>query len=236
MKKLLSVLLALSLILSLAAGAAVAETTYVYINGATVHVRDGAGTEYWSLGIAHKGEALVYKNSIVTDDRGVDWYKVSFKGTTGYVSSRYASFDKNGVKYVYVKGNTVNVRESNNLKAKIIAIVHKNERLTYTATAKDSRGVVWYKVFVGSKPGWISSRYASTSSSWDETSYVKASNGQTWVRKNPSLSGTKLTVLEEGDYAEYLGEKSRDSRGVLWYKVKFDGKTGWVSSRYTKIV
>ncbi len=236
MKKMLSVLLALSLILSLAAGAAAAETTYVYINGTTVHVRDGAGTEYWSLGIAHKGEKLVYKDSIAADDRGVDWYKVSFKGTTGYVSSRYASFSEGGAKYVYVKGATVNVREDGDLDAKIVAIVHKNDRLTYTATAKDDRGVTWYKVFVGSKTGWISSRYASTSSSWDETYYVKANNGQTWVRKSPSLTGAKLTVLEEGDYAEYLGEKSRDSRGVLWYKVTLDGKTGWVSSRYTKIV
>ena len=94
------------------------------------------------------------------------------------------------------------MRECINLKAKILAILHKNERLTYTATAKDSRGVVWYKVFVGSKTGWISSRYASTSSSWDETSYVKASNGQTWVRKNPSLSAPQLTVPEHPHYPE----------------------------------
>ncbi len=236
MRKLLSILLALSLILSLAAGTAAAETTYVYIIGATVNVREGAGTEYWSLGIAHKGEKLVYQNSTVTDSRGVDWYKVTFKSTTGYVSSRYASFSADGITYVYVKGTTVNVRADHDLDAKILSIVHKNERLTYITTAKDSRGVTWYKVFVGNKTGWISSRYASTSSSWDETTYVKANNGQTWVRKDPNLNGTKLTVLEEGDYAEYLGEKSRDSRGVLWYKVKLDGKTGWVSSRYTKIV
>lgn len=236
MRKLLSVLLALSLILSLTAGAAAAETTYVYINGETVHVREGAGTEYWSLGIVHKGEKLVYKNSIVADDRGVDWYKVSFKGTTGYVSSRYASFDEEGVKYVYVKGTTVNVREDNDLDAKILAIVHKDDQLVYTASATDDRGVTWYKVFVGSRTGWISSRYASTSSVWNATIYVKANNGQTWVRKSPSLSGTKLAVLAEDDYAEYQGEKAYDSRGVLWYKVTLDGKTGWVSSRYTKIV
>jgi hypothetical protein len=40
--------------------------------------------------------------------------------------------------------------------------------------------------------------------------------------------------MERGlDDARYLGETSIDDRGVLWYKIKWNGREAWVSSKYT---
>ena len=41
--------------------------------------------------------------------------------------------------------------------------------------------------------------------------------------------------MQKGESATYLGSYSTDERGVVWYQVRFEGQTGWVSSRYTTL-
>ena len=65
---------------------------------------------------------------------------------------------------------------------------------------------------------------------------VKAVSGDTYVRKHPDKDADDFGVLYRGDSAPYLEEKRWDDRDVVWYKVDFHGRKGWVSSRYTKIV
>ena len=64
---------------------------------------------------------------------------------------------------------------------------------------------------------------------------VVASRGSTYIRSSASLNGKKLGSLPEGASATYLGDSKRDDREVIWYKVKYKGTTGWVSSRYTTL-
>jgi hypothetical protein len=66
--------------------------------------------------------------------------------------------------------------------------------------------------------------------------HVKAVSGDTYVRKHPDRDAGEIGVLYQGDSTPYLGEKAWDDRPVIWYKVKFEGRTGWVSSKYTKLV
>ena len=65
---------------------------------------------------------------------------------------------------------------------------------------------------------------------------VKAVSGDTYVRKHPDKDTADYGVLYRGDSVPYLEEKRWDDRDVVWYKVSFHGKKGWVSSRYTKII
>ena len=65
--------------------------------------------------------------------------------------------------------------------------------------------------------------------------YIKATS-DVWVRKGPGLKYDKIDVLYKGHKCAFLGEVSKDDRGVAWGKVNFKGKTGWVSSKYAKIV
>jgi hypothetical protein len=70
----------------------------------------------------------------------------------------------------------------------------------------------------------------------DKGRRVKAVSGDTYVRKHPDKDAPDFGVLYQGDSAPYLEEKRWDDRDVVWYKVNFHGRKGWVSSRYTKIV
>ena len=63
---------------------------------------------------------------------------------------------------------------------------------------------------------------------------IGAVTGDTYVRTGPGLKYKTIGVLHKGDETKYLGKSSTDDRGVAWYKVDWNGRTGWVSSRYTR--
>lgn len=66
--------------------------------------------------------------------------------------------------------------------------------------------------------------------------YIEGDDGKSHVRTGPGKEYKKLGVLHIGEDARYLGETSIDDRGVLWYKIRWNGKAAWVSSMYTKKV
>jgi hypothetical protein len=60
--------------------------------------------------------------------------------------------------------------------------------------------------------------------------------GSIHVRKGPGLDYAEIKVIKSGKTAKYLGSTKKDVRGVAWYKVSFNNKTGWVSSRYSELI
>lgn len=64
---------------------------------------------------------------------------------------------------------------------------------------------------------------------------IKAT-GSVNVRTGPGLQYPSIGTIEKGDKLVFLGATKKDDRGVRWYKVKYNGKNGWVSSKYSKIV
>ncbi|MBP3652756.1 MAG: SH3 domain-containing protein [Clostridia bacterium] len=153
-------------------------------------------------------------------------------------------------KYVKVTGGTVNIRSKAGMNGSVLTSVNQGAVISCLGVAsKDSSGMTWYKVKANGKTGWISSRYAkkasapsassSSSSSGPEVGmsgkYVKASTGSVTLRSKPNLNGTALDTIAKGKTVTFLNKASTDSRGVVWFKVKYNGKTGWVSSKYTKV-
>lgn len=65
------------------------------------------------------------------------------------------------------------------------------------------------------------------------TRYIEGDTGKSHVRTGPGLGYRKLGVLHVGEDARYLGKTSVDDRGVVWYKIRWNGRDAWVSSRYT---
>lgn len=65
--------------------------------------------------------------------------------------------------------------------------------------------------------------------------YVKGVSGDSNVRTGPGLSYDSIGALKKGQSAEYLDESSIDDRGVAWYCIYFNGRNGWVSSKYTEL-
>ena len=58
--------------------------------------------------------------------------------------------------------------------------------------------------------------------------------GNVKVRRGPGLNFGVLGYLDKGDTLTYDGASEYDDRGVKWYRVKYRGSFGWVSSRYSK--
>ncbi len=239
MKMILRKILLLAVIAALlaATGAALAESAYVQASG-NVHVRTGAGTDYRSLGVVSDGTRLTYLNESKNDSRGVTWYRVQYNSnTTGWISSRYSSVKNYDQKVTATSGQTY-IRTAGNLNAEKLDVLPKGASGTYLNESHvDERGVTWYRISYDGVKGWVSSRYTKLSSSSVElpSRKVIATDGQTNVRSEPNLYGKILGVLKEDKSLTYLNQSSTDDRGVAWYKVSYEGGTGWVSSKYTTL-
>lgn len=232
------------------------ENSYVQASGGKTYLRTAPNLNGSILSTLQDGQKAEYLNQTSTDDRGVVWYRVSLDGEKGWVSSRYtklvgASASNTttlpefnfGYGSVKITGGSVNVRKTPNLNGKYMGGVNKGDVLDYQGqSSTDDRGVIWYKVEYEGEDGWVSSRYSELTNSVSlpdfsfTTQYVKADDGNCNVRSTPNLNGTDLGTMKKGEKAEYLGSSSTDDRGVVWYKVSWNGKTGWVSSRYASIV
>ena len=133
----------------------------------------------------------------------------------------------------------LNVRKGPGLDYTSVGTMKAGKVLEFDKTSKDERGVIWYHV----KGGWVSSKYTTQiqgsvnggkSSSKSSGDTVKAT-GDVRLRKGPGLDYAEITTMKKGQTASYLGSTKKDARGVAWYKVSFNGRTGWVSSRYGKL-
>lgn len=60
--------------------------------------------------------------------------------------------------------------------------------------------------------------------------------GSVWLRSAPNLNAEQITSYKEGKSLTFLGETAEDERPVLWYKVTDGKNTGWISSKYSKLV
>ena len=125
-----------------------------------VNLRKGPGLNYAVTTSVKKGTVMNYMGTTKADSRGVNWFKVSYKNKTNWVSSRYASFTQTKTRQVKATAE-VNLRQGPGLNYKASASVKKGTKLTYLNQSKtDSRGVNWHKVSYKGKALWISSRYA----------------------------------------------------------------------------
>lgn len=230
------------------ASAPVVETKYVTATG-NVNVRKGAGLDFSSMGTVNAGTSLKYLNETSVDDRGVAWFKVEFKNTTGWISSKYSKLDGDvNFEASYLRATAhVNVRSGPAGSYEDLGTLEKGEQVLYLhESAMDGNGDTWYKVqYYSYFQGWVIGKYAKLVTD-DESgvpateldvvgTYVKATGGKSTLRGQPNVEAKNMGTIQKGQTAEYLGDYSVDERGVTWYKVEFNGKIGWVSSRYTTL-
>ena len=215
---------------------------YVLISGGDCHVRSMPNLSGTSYGVLREGQTAHCLGGQSTDNRGVLWYEIDFNGMSGWVSSKYALLNGVGaVTYANITGGDCNMRNNPNLSGKVLKVLKEGASAIYQGqTSTDNRGVDWYYVNYNGTYGWVSSKYtvlSSTPSSSTSTSsgYVKATSHKVNLRDVPNLNGQDIGTMDKNETATYLGEKSTDSRGVVWYKVRFQGEVGWVSSRYSKL-
>ena len=204
----------------------------------SMHIRAGADRSYASRGTVPSGVTLSYY-ATSKDGRGVTWYKVTYKGVTGWISSTYTKGAGGSGSYT---GGTaasgtitttanVNQRKGAGTIYDQVGMVPKGVTLTYDRTGKDGNGTTWYRVTYGGRTGWIISSYTKP---YTPTAVGKViTTGTVHHRASANRTSTSQGVIGIGVTLTY-DKTSVDSRGVTWYHVTFNGKPGWISSKYAK--
>ena len=210
---------------------------------ASVNLRKGPGTGYAKIIAVTKNREFEYTGVSKYDSRGVVWHKIEYKTGYAWVSSAYSdvydgSTKLSDSKYVTTTAS-VNLRKGPGTGYGKLSTASKNTKLFYLGESKkDSAGTTWYKVSCSKGEAWVSGKYAklntASGSSSSSASYVKTTASVN-LRKGPGLDYAKVVAYSKDKKLTYMGESSKDSRGVVWYKVSDGKNTGWVSSKYAKL-
>ena len=99
----------------------------------------------------------------------------------------------------------------------------------------DNRGVAWYKIYYQGTTGWVSSKYTFLSIIIDDSYYYGRSlwtNGKSYIRSAPSTDAKDVGSITKNVSCMYMGKRTSDMNGRVWYYISYNGKVGWVSSRY----
>ena len=202
-----------------------------------LNLRDKASTSGRILTTIPKGKTVTILSE--KDENG--WYKVSYGGKTGYVSGSYLTTSPSGSTTITTKTGTatenLNLRNQASLSGKILTTIPKGKTVTILSE-KDENG--WYKVSYDGKTGYAISNYIKEGDSNSESTESTPSTpvpieGQPTenlnLRDQPSTSGKILTTIPKGKTVTILSEKNANG----WYKVSYNGKTGYVSGSYFKV-
>lgn len=216
---------------------------------ANVNLRSGPGTTFEVLDVVPQGETISCLGESAYDEGGAHWLKVRYGSAMGWISSEYACLgisstgsegDASGMESEqYAKQSLrttgkVYLRANPSINSTIICTIPKGISVSYAGDdAVDDRGVRWFKAIYDGRTGWVSSRYAEFASAGIQ--YVLITGGSTNLRSGPGLDYSSVAVLHKDDEVAYLGETSRDERGVNWYAVAYGGSMCWVSSRYAEL-
>ncbi|MGG2062180.1 SH3 domain-containing protein [Priestia megaterium] len=202
---------------------AAATVTYK-VTASKLNVRSGAGTTYGIIGSVVKGQTL----SVMS--KSGSWYKINYNGRTGYVSSDYVQASgttppAESTTYT-VTASTLNVRSGAGTSYASIGSVTKGQKLSVV-----SKSGSWYKINYNGRTGYVSSDYVQASGTTtppaESTTYtvtastlnVRSGAGTNYASIGSVTKGQKLSVV---------------SKSGSWYKINYNGRTGYVSSDYVQ--
>ncbi|MED3811191.1 SH3 domain-containing protein [Priestia megaterium] len=205
-------------------GKAYAATVTYKVTASKLNVRSGAGTNYGIIGSVVKDQML----SVVS--KSGSWYKINYSGRTGYVSSDYVQASgttppAESTTYT-VTASTLNVRSGAGTNYASIGSVTKGQKLSVV-----SKSGSWYKINYNGRTGYVSSDYVQASGTTtppaESTTYtvtastlnVRSGAGTSYASIGSVTKGQKLSVV---------------SKSGSWYKINYNGRTGYVSSDYVQ--
>lgn len=177
-------------------------------------------------------------------------YSLSYSGIAGYGRPAYAKFYAkkatsnssstpslnktikwNGV----VNSDALNVRtDAGKENAKCsFSPLKKGVTVGVCDSKKASDGSTWYYIKYNGKYGFVHSSYIKKKTSTKVVKYKTTSNLNLRSVAGVINKDNVLCVIPKGEIVTYKN-KYKTIDGVKWYYVTYDGKTGYVSSKYLK--
>ena len=154
----------------------------------------------------------------------------------------------------YSVGTGVNVRSGPGTGYSAIGIINTLDEVVAMQereTSVDSNGTKWDKVKLSNGVvGYVASQYLKSCSTSDTnieikqeeetaiaTATVQLTDGSLRIRGTPSSSGVRVGSIEKGEVLEILQKDVAYNDNYTWYKIRYNGITGYVASQYlTNIV
>lgn len=194
----------------------VAEAASTYTTTANLNLRLSAAT--WSpvLLTIPSGSSVTYISTYGS------WYKVSYGGKTGYVSSQYVTVSNTSA--YYKTTDRLNMRLTAASWSDVVTVIPADATVKYV-----SRYGSWYKVTFNGKTGYVASAYlTATSAPVPPSDYYKTTANLN-LRLSAASWSDVVTTIPSGATVKYV------SRYGSWYKVTYNGKTGYVSADYLTV-
>ena len=177
------------------------------------------------------------------------WYKIKYGSKVAYVSSNYISSSNNsnsssdnnsststgkGTVKLSSTSSSLNLRDNPSLSSKILGGLSHGSSVDILGKTGS-----WYKIKYGSKIGYVSSKFITTSNSSNSsgssvtnqrfgTVYLSNKYSTLNVRKNAGTNSSVISSLAYGSKVEILSSSGE------WYKINFKNTTGYVYSKYIK--
>ena len=138
-----------------------------------------------------------------------------------------------------VTASSLTVRSNAGTKYSKIGTISKGAYKVVQGSKKDTGGTTWYKVAVGTKKGYISSKYVniislSVTKLSNTKGKVNISSGTLTARTGPGLIFSSVESIAKGKTITITG-KVKDYDGKYWYQLTLNKKTCYVSSSYVKL-
>ena len=227
-KRLISLFMVAIMSVSLLAIPSSADKTLGAYTTAALNLRKSAGTSASILMTMPKGAEVI----VLSTSNG--WSKVMYNNTLGYASKAYLKSDSSvsgNFGTGTITGSDVRMRKGPSTSYSIVGTYDKGTKMTVTGAKGD-----WYAVKYNGKTGYVRYDYLSISvtpkstASSSKTTYTGVINGtDVRMRKGPSTSYSIVGTYDKGTKMTITGSQKG------WYKVSYNGKTGYVSSDYMRL-
>ena len=182
--------------------------------------------------------------------------KVAIPSTSSSSSSSSSSSGTTKTESGKIKTtDEVRLRKSPSTSADVKTTVDKGTVLSYSAIVTQD-GTKWYKVKYNSSTCYVMAKFCKTVSD-SEKSSSSSSSKETYkdtnkpadpsttalttkekviLRASASADGKQVLLLTKKNTVCTLQGSSKKADGYVWYKVKADGKTGWIRGDLIRIL
>ena len=210
----------LSLMWSQAAGATTQMTATVGVN-----IRSGASTQSSILGGLYRGQTVTAISS------AAGWTKITFRGSTAYVASKYLSKGKDlpvpkkiGAGTVKITTTALNLRTGPGLSYRVIKVLKGGTKVTLTG--KTARG--WAQLINGKSTGWSSMQYLASSTTGRPAIIGKrVATADLDIRTTSGANAKTIAEVKKGTALSVTGA-IQNGRAQIIYK----GAIRWVTAKY----
>ena len=141
-----------------------------------------------------------------------------------------------------VNADYVNVRTGAGTDQSRVTSLNSGTAVTIVGEEKDGSGATWYKINYAGGSGYMHSDYITVNGDNNNNN-----NNSGYEKKDGTVNANSVNVrggagtgnsivgnLSSGAAVTIVGEK-KDSSGVVWYKIEYDGGSGYMHSDYITV-